>query len=921
MNKAEIRKRAADFSREWSTASSEQSQRQPFWDAFYEIFGLARRHVAVYEQAAEKLSTGGHGWIDMLQPGEMAVEHKSRGGDLEAAMEQLEDYLAHLKPANMPWLLIACDFERFKWRNLATGEAGQFALDELVDNLDLFWWLAGGDTPQQAGLPEVDANLKATQLLAELHDELKKSGYPEHDMRQWLTRILFCLFADDAEVWDRRLFETFIESHTAEDGSDLGPQLNYVFQILNTPPDRRSSNLSEDLNDLTYVNGDLFQSQLSVPSCNEAVRDALRRASRYNWSRVSPAIFGSLFQNVMEPAERRQLGAHYTTEENILRTIRPLFLDDLEAELQNATTRPMIQRFHQKLGNLTFFDPACGCGNFLVIAYREIRRLETEAIRLSAARSRETTGQRVVALDLLCNVTVDQFYGIEIEEFPALIARTALYLADHLANREVSAEFGEHYVRFPIPSAPNVLIGNALRVDWNELLPAKEADYVFGNPPFSGHALMGQDERMKEDRAVAFAGVSHRERRVGRLDYVAAWYAKAIPFMLAGSAQVAFVSTNSLVQGEQARSMGPLLELNEIEVTFAHQTFAWTSEATGTAQVHVVIIGIAPRDRARKSRELYEYPDTRGEPQQRLVRHINWYLTDVPSVYPAKHKRPLVKSVPPPPLQGSKPVDGGHLLVESDQYEEVASDPNAARYLRPFKQTKELLYDIDRWCIWLEDADPTHITSSAVLKSRIKEVQAYRQPSKTKAFREAAATPSLFVQRRQPTSRYLAIPEVSSENRPYIPAAYLDAEVIAGNKLLTLPDAPLWVFGVLQSAMWMAWVRAIVGRLESRFSLAPDIAYSAFPWPELSPRQQERVEHAAQQVLDVRKARASNTLAELYSLAMPHNLVEAHKNLDRAVDLAYGRHRHKGDATRLPVLLRRYVELTGGDPTLFDELV
>ena len=291
-----------------------------------------------------------------------------------------------------------------------------------------------------------------------------------------------------------------------------------------------------------------------------------------------------------------------------------------------------------------------------MIAYREIRRLETEAIRRSAARSRETTGQRAVTLDLLCNVTVDQFYGIEIEEFPALIARTALYLADHLANREVSAEFGEHYVRFPIPSAPHILIGNALRVDWNKLLPAKEADYVFGNPPFSGHALMGQDSRMKEDRSISFAGVTHNERRVGRLDYVAAWYAKAIPFMLAGRSQVAFVSTNSLaLHREQARSMGPLLDLNKIEVTFAHQTFAWTSEATGKAQVHVVIIGIAPRARARNSRQLYEYQDSHGEPQKRLVRHINWYLTDGPSVYPAKHNAPLVKSVPPPPRQGSKP--------------------------------------------------------------------------------------------------------------------------------------------------------------------------------------------------------------------------------------------------------------------------
>ena len=858
--------------------------------------------------------------MDLLQPGEMAVEHKSRGDDLEEAMGQLEDYLPHLKPADMPWFLVVCDFGRFKWRNLETGETGHFALNELVDNLDPFWWLAGGDTPQQAGLPEVEVNLHATKLLAELHDELKESGYPEHDMREWLTRILFCLFADDAEVWERKLFETFIESRTADDGSDLGAQINYVFQILNTSHDERSPNLPEDLNGFTYVNGDLFQSQLSAPSCNEAVRDALRRASRYNWSKVSPAIFGSLFQNVMKPAERRRLGAHYTTEENILRTIRPLFLDDLEAELQRATTLPAVQRFHNKLAHLTFFDPACGCGNFLVVAYREIRRLETGAIRRSAARRRETPGQRAVDLEFLCKVTVDQFYGIEIEDFPALIARTALYLADHMANREVSAEFGEHYVRFPIPSAPHILIGNALRVDWNDVLPAEKADYVFGNPPFSGHALMGRDTRMKEDREIAFAGLFHNDSRVGRLDYVTAWYAKAIPFMLEGGSQAAFVSTNSLVQGEQARSMGPILDLNKIEIAFAHQTFAWTSEATGTAQVHVVIIGIAPSDRVRTTRQLYEYPDIRGEPVKRRVRRINWYLTDVPSVYPAKHETPLVKFVPPPPRQGSKPWDGGHLLVAPDQYQEVVSDPYAALYLRPFKQGRELLHEINRWCLWLEDADPTHIRSSPILKQRCEKVRDSRQKSPTEKARDAAATPSLFVECRQPVSRYLAIPEVSGGNRSYIPAVYLEADVIAGNKLLTLPDAPLWVFGVLQSAMWMAWVRVIVGRMKSDFSLAPHLAYSAFPWPEPNPRQRERIENAAQQVLDVRKAKPSNTLAELYdSLAMPRELVEAHRNLDRAVDAAYGRHRHKGDGTRLPVLLRRYIELTDGDPKLFDD--
>jgi len=929
-SKAAIQRAAAEFAEQWQHAESEQAEQQSFWNALFRLFGVERWHVGIYEQQAERRSTGRKGRIDLLVPGQMAVEHKSRGADLDQAMSQLEDYLHGLKPVDQPWLLLACDFARFRWRNLVSGEAGEFSLAELpkAENLRLFWWIAGGETPQEIGLAEIDVNLKATELLAQLHDELRTSGYPDHEMREWLTRILFCLFADDTDIWEPKLFENLVESRTHEDGSDLGWRIHEFFKILNTPVDDRTERVvfDPDLSAFAYVNGDLFESDLPIPTCTEAARDALLQACRFNWKKVSPAIFGSLFQNVMEPAERRKLGAHYTTEENILRTIGPLFLDGLRDELAGATTRPALDRLHDKIAGLTFLDPACGCGNFLVIAYRELRRLELEILRkrgeVGRAGQRHQAGQLTTDLELLCRVTVDQFYGIEIEEFPALIARTALYLMDHLANLEVSAEFGETYARFPIESSPHIQVANALRIDWGDLLPAEEADFVFGNPPFSGLSMAGQDATMKEDKEIAFAGLRHSDTRTGRLDYVAAWYAKAIPYMLAGHSATAFVSTNSLVQGEQARSMGPILQANDIEIIFAHKPFKWTSEAKGPAQVHVVIIGMAPSQFVNARPRLFMHGDPSSQVErerERDPKRVNWYLVDGPPVYPAKHRQPLLAAIPGRPVQGSKPVDNGNLIVEADAYAAVAADPIAVKYLRPFRQAQQLLYSQERWCLWLEGAPPGDIVDSPVLQERLRAVAAFRRRSRTKAFRDAATTPGLFVQRRQPTVRYLAIPETSSENRHCVPMTYFEPEVIGGNALLLLPDPPPWLFGILQSSMWMAWVRAVAGRLGTGLRISPDLTYSAFPWPDLTEQREERIAAAAQGVLAAREQYPNSSLADLYDpLAMPVELTEAHRKLDKVVDAAYGRHRHSGDETRLPVLLRRYTELTGGDLTLFD---
>jgi hypothetical protein len=899
------------FSKRWADASSEQAERQLFWNDFFSIFGVSLREVGAYEVFATRLSTGNRGWIDLLVPGEMAVEHKSAGEDLNKAMGQLVDYLDSLENAAMPRLLVACDFQNFYCQNLETMERTEFKLEELSRNIEVFWWLAGHGE-HNAFEDEEEANLKATGYMAQIHDAMLASGYDAHALREWLTRILFCLFADDTEVWGRNAFTYYLFGHTKADGLDLGSAIAHLFQILNTPDDKRANNLDDDLAAFTYINGDLFAETLPIPSCDEATRTALLDACKFDWSAISPAIFGSMFQNVMTPVERRHLGAHYTTEENILKTIRPLFLDELEEELaaikvtSSPQSRARIDAFHDKLAGLTFLDPACGCGNFLVIAYRELRRLETEVLR-KRAESRGEQMDQVMDVSHVCKVTVGQFYGIELEEFPARIARTALYLMDHKENLSISKELGQYFARFPIPTSPHIVIGNALRMDWNDVLPATEADFVMGNPPFVGMSWMNEEQQADNRRV--FSELDEPGSRTGRLDYVACWYAKSLTYGIDARTQFAFVSTNSITQGDQARALGPLLHSYGYHVDFAHRTFAWKSEARGTAHVHVVIIGFSRREAA--GRKIFDYPDLNRSPVEIKSRNINWYLIDAPSVYPGKHTSPFMDGLPKA-TQGSKPWDGTNLLVEVADYEGVAADPVASRYLRTFRMGQEFVQGKDRWCLWLVNATPEDLRSSPVLRKRLEAVAEVRRRTKTASVQAQASTPYLFSQNRQPASRYLAMPKVSSSRRSFVPGAYLDADVIAGDKLIIFPDAPLWLFAILQSSMWNAWVRTVGGRLKSDIDLSVDLVYNAFPFPDLDDTAKTKLTNAAEAVLDARTAHPGASLADLYDpLAMPADLVKAHDELDRVVDSLFAsRKTFRSDADRLAVLFERYEALT-----------
>jgi hypothetical protein len=904
ISKNELRAKAIRFVKNFANAKSEAAEKQTFWNEFFDIFGISTRSVGSYEVLAKRLSTGGRGFIDFLYPGEMAIEQKSLGENLDKAMAQLIDYLDSLQDIAMPRLLIASDFQNFYWKDLANRSEGRFALSELPKYLEMFWWLAGYRSFELEH-DEEEANLVATDFMAKLHDAVMDSGYSPHALREWLTRILFCLFADDTQVWDRNAFTSYIYLHTRDDGSDLGPALAHLFQILNTPEDKRSKTLDEDLAVFTYINGDLFEENLPIPSCDPATRNALLHACQFNWSSISPAIFGSMFMNVMTPAERRELGAHYTSEENILKTIRPLFVDELEEELKQANSRITLDRLHDKLANLTFLDPACGCGNFLVIAYRELRRLESElwAKRMVVTKQ---TGMTVFDVAQVCRLTVNQFYGIEIEEFPARIARTALYLMDHKSNLEFSKQFGQYFVRFPIPASPHIRVGNALRFDWNDHLPADRANYVFGNPPFVGSRLATPEQ--KEDQALVWAG----EKRQGTLDYVTNWFKVAAEYAEHSEIRMAFVSTNSITQGEQPSTLWRELWKLGMTIDFAYRTFAWTSEAKGKAAVHVVIIGFSGATKHPKPL-LWLYADINGPGHCIEPKQINPYLLDAPNLVIGSRQQPLDESTPPM-FFGSMPRDNGHLSkiapVEAQRIRET--DSIAAKYLRRLIGADEVLNGAERYCLWLVDAEPRDIAESPVLRERLNAVREMRLDSKAASTRKFAATPGLFAQLAQPTVRYLAIPRHSSESRDYFPTAFYEADVIASDALLTIPGANLELFGVLSSKMFTAWNKTISGRIKSDVRVSQEITYNNFPFLVFEDEPNPKVAEDAQCVLDARSHFPEASLAELYDpIGMPPELVKAHNSLDMVVDAYFfPRRKFTIEAERVAALFERYDTLS-----------
>jgi hypothetical protein len=735
--------------------------------------------------------------------------------------------------------------------------------------------------------------------MGKLHDRLEEIGYTSHPLEVYLVRILFLLFAEDTTIFNKQQFQEYLEQRTSEDGSDLAAKLQELFQVLNTPKENRFKNLDDQLADFPYVNGKLFEEILPTASFDTKMRQALLDCCYIDWSKISPAIFGSMFQSVMNPKERRNLGAHYTSEINILKLIKPLFLDDLWKEFESIKdNKNKLPEFHKKLSTLKFLDPACGCGNFLVITYRELRLLELEILRQQYKSQMATSIERIIWLD------VDMMCGIEYEEFPARIAEVAMWLIDHQMNMQISNEFGQYFVRLPLKKSANIIHGNALQTDWGCIFSKDELSYIIGNPPFIGYAW--QNKEQKDDMEKTFSTV----KGAGVLDYVTAWYVKAAQLIQNTKIKVAFVSTNSITQGEQAGILwGLMFSLYKIKIHFAHRTFSWRNEAKGNAAVHVVIIGFAAFDIDNKT--IYEYEEIKGEPHAVKVKNINPYLVEAKDIFIQKRSSPICKV--PEINRGSDAIDDGNLLL--NQYEKdtiISNAPNAIKYIKPFLMGREFLNNIPRYCIWLKDADLKEVAAISPIYQRIEKVKLFREKSKRIQTLKASKFPSLFGEERQPTSDYLAIPKVSSENRDYIPIGYCSKDIICGDKLFNLPNATKFHFGVITSKMHMTWMRATCGRLESRYSYSNTIVYNNFPWPENpSDKQIKAVESASQKVLDARLQFPNSSLADLYDpVTMPPILVKAHNELDKAVDLAYRSQPFTSEANRMVFLFELYEKYT-----------
>ena len=910
----EIRNRAAKFSREWATATYEKGETQSFYNDFFEIFDVKRRSVARYEEHVKKLNNK-PGFIDLFWPGVLLVEQKSVGHNLADAYEQAGDYFDALPERERPRYILVSDFQNFELHDLDTREQTNFTLKDLPSHVENFGFILGVE--RKTFRDQDPANIKAAELVGHLHDALKEAGYQGHDLERFLVRIVFCLFADDTGIFEPRdIFLDFIETRTREDGSDLGPMLTQLFQVLDTPDDKRSTILDQDLAHFPYVNGDLFREPLRIPSFNKTMRRRLLEACYFDWSNISPAIFGALFQSVMEPAERRAQGAHYTTEKNILKVIEPLFLDDLREEFKRLRQlkrgrESRLQSFQEKLSQLTFFDPACGCGNFLIIAYRELRQLEIEVIR-----ELRTDGHKVWPSELdatiLSRINVDQFYGIELGEFPVRIAETALWMMDHIMNNRLSLECGHTYARIPLKTSPNIVLGDALEIDWPDILMPEHCNYVFGNPPFVGAKYQKTLQRTQVRR------IANLGRSGGTLDYVTAWFIKAGEYIQGTLARIGFVATSSTTQGEQVAQLWPkLFDHLKLEISFAHRTFAWGSDARGKAHVHVIIIGLDRQEAARKDKFLFNYPDINGEPEETQHAAISPYLFDASGLL---NHRLMVREESQPInglgklVCGTQPIDNGYYIFNAEERASfLEAEPGAEYFMRPYVGAQEYLQGRKRWILALQEASPNVLKELPNIQRRMALVRDYRSRSKRKSTLAIADFPTRYNIEVLPRVPFLVIPETSSERRKYVPIGWLQPPIIPSNAIRLLENATLIDFALLTSTMHMAWMRHVGGRLESRYRYSIGLVYNTFPTPPSfisGNTNLSKLEPLAQAVLEARDVHTDATLADLYDPdLMPPNLRRAHQALDRAVDRLYRRTGFSSERERIEYLFMLYEKM------------
>jgi hypothetical protein len=893
------------FAAKWKDTKEEKQYAESFWNDFFrQLCGVEDTQVAgiEYQKPVKNSISGNINYLDVYWKDVALIEHKSSGESLDKAFLQAKGYWRSLPKGYRPKWIILCNFQFFRLVNVDLNRTYDFPLAELADNIYRFEAIISGNLTRIAE-NEISVDQVAAKLMANLYLELSSHGFDGHETSIFLNRILFLLFGDDTGMWEKNLFVNLV-MQTKEDGSDVGETLDKLFEVLNTDIPNRNSNISKSLNGFSYVNGGIFSEKISIIDFNKSMRIALVNAANYDWSTINPTIFGALFQLVKDKETRRELGEHYTSEENINKIVFPLFLDDLQDRLDKAwENKKELKKLRQDLTKIKIFDPACGCGNFLVVSYRHLRQLELELIaQLNYLEGKQDVLQLDGSMGL--SITLDQIFGIEIDEWASQVAQMALFLTDHQENLKLEKITGITPNRFPLKTAAKITQGNALRLNWAALLAIDNSTYILGNPPFYGARM--QTTEQKEDGRIVWGEIDG----VGELDYVTNWYRKSADYILKTKTKCAFVSTNSISQGEQPVIIWSVLSPMGIKIDFAHQTFRWDNGASGMAAVHCVVIGFSHRVNSPML-PLWEYSDIKTEPKKILAKNINAYLLDAPDILIAPRKKPLQKETPTMDF-GSMPNDGGFLsdISEVEFAEIKMKDPIATKYLKRIIGSRELIHNINRYCLWLVDAPISDLRESPVIRERVAKVKKLREDSKRAATNRLSVTPHLFGEIRQPKSNYIAIGRVSSENRQYFPIAMMEPEIITNDAVLLVPTSDYSLFAVLISNVAALWFKTVSGRLKSDIRISATISYNNFPFPILSETQRNELELSAKAIFRVRDTFQESSLADLYDpLSMPIELRKVHADNDKLVLAAFGLDKKAPDSEILARLFARYSEL------------
>ena len=892
------KRNAKQFIQNWQNRGHEKQDSQSFWlQLLRDVLGVEEPEQFIKFEKKVQLSHESFidGYIDQTH---VMIEQKGSNKDLDKPIrqssgelltpfQQAQRYANNLPYSERPRWIVTCNFIEFRVYDMEhpNSEPVRIELKDLEKNYYQLEFLV--DKSNEHLEKEKQVSLSAGELVGKIYDELLKqykdpnNEHSQKSINQLCVRIVFCLYAEDAGIFGKRsMFHDYLEQF---DARQMRQALIKLFKVLDTKEEDRDPYLADDdpkLAEFPYVNGGMFSNEdIEIPSFTDELRSLLlsKASDEFDWSEISPTIFGAVFESTLNPETRRQGGMHYTSVENIHKVIDPLFLNDLKNELneikktkQLATLKKKASKFQDKLANLTFFDPACGSGNFLTETYLQLRKLENEAIKLIYPNPSLDVGQ---AKDII-KVSIQQFYGIEINDFAVSVAKTALWIAESQMLEETKDIFYADWDFLPLKTYTHIHEGNALTMDWNDVIPNYACHYIMGNPPFIGYKL--QDVQQKQD-------LQNLNIKAKSIDYVTGWYYKACYFMKDTEIKSAFVSTNSICQGEQVSEIWePLVKKFDLTILFAYKTFIWNSEAKDKANVHVIIIGFQLNN-SNQPKILF------SGGLIKKVDHINEYLIPYKDIFVSPSRKPIISGVSPM-IYGSEPREGNFLIMSNDEARNIANKYSELKpYIRDYVSAKDYISNKFRKCLWLVNASPKVLRSNNWIIDRLDSVKKYREKSKQKTAHAMASQPYLFASIRQPNTNYLLFPIHSSAARRYIPIGYVDKNIIASNACFTVPDASLFTFGILTSNIHMAWTKVVAGRIKSDFRYSNTLVYNTFPWPTPTDEQKARIEKTAQAILDARALYPDSSLADLYDpLTMPKELLKSHQDNDRAVMEAYG---------------------------------